>query len=180
MICPSILPAVPEADNEQRAAVTERLAGFGRLWLTLRAMVVVNVVVMTAHMLAVPDGPWRLLVLVVALAVANEVQLAYARRARTLGQLEWRLFASAMLLLAGGFFALHALGEALGEALGVLALAMVVAAYGPVLRARTSLGLACAAASMLLADVVAVRFGMTVLPGAHVDVVRTPVLLAHR
>jgi diguanylate cyclase (GGDEF)-like protein len=166
MIRASTLPAVPERDNEERAAVAERLGGFGRLWLMLRGMVAVNVVVMAANMLAIPDVPWRLLPLVALLALANEAQLSFARRARTLAQLEWRLFASALLLLVGGFIALHALGEALG----VLALAMVVAAYSPVLRARSSLGLAAIAASMLLIDVVAVRTGLTLLPGVHVDV----------
>jgi hypothetical protein len=132
MIRASTLPAVPERDNEERAAVAERLGGFGRLWLMLRGMVAVNVVVMAANMLAIPNVPWRLLPLVALLALANEAQLSFAGRARTLAQLEWRLFASALLPLVGGFVALHALGEALG----VLALAMVVAAYSPVVRGR--------------------------------------------
>ena len=166
MIRTAILPAVPEGDNEQRQAVAERLTDFGRLWATLRAMVALNVAVLVANALFTPGLRWQVLPLIGVLGVGNELQLAFTRRAQTLLQLERRLSGSALILMAGGFVVLHALNDALA----LLALVSVIAAYGPVLRARTTVALSGFAAALVLFDAVSSGAGMHLVPGSHTDV----------
>lgn len=165
MIRPSILPAVPGGDNEPREAVAERLADFGRLWVTLRVMVALDVVVLAGNALFAPGMQWELLPLIGALGVGNEAQLVFARRAQTLAQLERRLAWSALILMVGGFVVLHALSDALA----LLALVAVLAAYGPVLRVRSTVALAGAAAALALLDTATATVGVDFLPGGHAD-----------